>query len=147
MWFYKSCCHLQPFYLHFVKPINSDIKSKAISQSMLHVLQHMLFYPSRSFWVSRELRSLRASLGKQKLVISSSRTARAPLSTRAKLSRSKKGSNGPKASRVGPLISPSAWEEPCGTRYIHDHNPCPLIQSLEWSNWMFMAPVYPLNYH
>lgn len=73
----------------------------------------VLFYPNKSFWVSRELISLRASLGRQKFLISSSRRARAPLSTRAKLSRSKKGSKGPRASRVVPSISPSAWEEPC----------------------------------
>lgn len=86
----------------------------------------VLFYPSRSVWVSRELISLKASLGRQKLLISSSRRARAPLSTRAKLSLSKKGSKGPRASRMVPPISPSEWEEPCGTtgtiRISHSHD-------------------------
>lgn len=72
-----------------------------------------LFYPRRSSWVSKVVISLRASLGRQKLLISSSRRARAPLSTRAKLPWSKKGSRGPRASRAGPSICPSAWEEPC----------------------------------
>lgn len=70
--------------------------------------QSVLFHPSRSFCVRRELMSLRASLGRQKLLISSSRRARAFLSTRAKLSRSKKGTKGPRVSRVVPSISPSA---------------------------------------
>lgn len=75
--------------------------------------EDVVLYPSRSFWVSRALISLRACLGRQKLLISSSRRATALLSTRAKLSRSKKGSKGPRTSRVVPSISPSAWEEPC----------------------------------
>lgn len=89
------------------------IESVVITRTCCVFSADVLFYPSRPFWVSRELISLRASLGRQKLLISSSRRARAPLSTRAKLSRSKKGSKGPRASRVVPSISPSAWEEPC----------------------------------
>lgn len=57
--------------------------------------------------------SLRASLGKQKLLISSIRRARASLSTRARLSLSKNGNKGPKMSKTGPLICGSAREEPC----------------------------------
>lgn len=75
--------------------------------------QIVMFYPSRSSWISREAISLRASLGRQKLLISSSLRARAPLSTRAKLPWSKKGSRGPRESKAGPPICPSAWEEPC----------------------------------
>lgn len=73
----------------------------------------VLFYPRRSSWVSKVVISLRAPLGRQKLLISSSRRARAPLSTIAKLPWSKKGSRGPRASRARPSICPSAWEEPC----------------------------------
>lgn len=75
-------------------------------------------YPMKSFCVSRALMSLRASLGRQKLLMSSSRKARAPLSTRDKLSLSRKGRRGPRKSRVGPSISPTLWEEePCKAAY------------------------------
>lgn len=81
-----------------------------------------MFYPSRSFCVRRKPISFRASLGRQKLLISSSRRARALLSTRAKLSRSKKGSKGPKTSRVVPSSSPSSWEYPCrATDIVSEH--------------------------
>lgn len=79
----------------------------------------VILYPSKSFWVSRVLISLRASLGRQKPLISSSRRARALLSTRAKLSRSKKGSKGPRMSKVVPSISSPAWEEPCRATHAH----------------------------
>lgn len=78
---------------------------------------HVLLYPNSSFWVSRALISLRASLGRQKFLISSSRRATARLSTRAKLSLSKKGSKGPRVSRAVPSICPSDREEPCGARH------------------------------
>lgn len=93
---------------------------------------HVLLYPNSSFWVSRALISLRASLGRQKFLISSSRRATARLSTRAKLSLSKKGSKGPRVSRAVPSICPSDREEPCGARHTERDVPDYQDFTLKW---------------
>lgn len=116
-----ACKHITTGWSRRLQPVNKGWKlgTKSIYATYLHkqilffFQQMTMFYPSRSSWISREAISLRASLGRQKLLISSSLRARAPLSTRAKLPWSKKGSRGPRESRAGPSICPSAWEEPC----------------------------------
>lgn len=137
-WKIHVSCHYNVFLCVF---LNQDHKNRKFSVSFLfvqcqyfeklitscHIIDpcvltrtlYVFLYPSKSFWVSRELISLRASLGRQKLLISSSRRARAPLSTSAKLSRSKKGSKGPRTSRVVPSICSSAWAEPCRATHTH----------------------------